>query len=59
MRFHAELKAEGSRAHIEPGPAPDSRMLSLWDPFRQPPPVRGASAAPADKLPRGHKIAST
>jgi len=31
--FHAELKAKGSRAEIEPGPSPDIRVLSLWDPF--------------------------
>jgi catechol 2,3-dioxygenase-like lactoylglutathione lyase family enzyme len=31
--FHAELQARGSRAEIEPGPNPDMRVLSLWDPF--------------------------
>ena len=31
--FHAELAARGSLAGIEPGPNPDSRVLSLWDPF--------------------------
>jgi len=31
--FHAELRARGSHAGIEPGPNPDMRVLSLWDPF--------------------------
>ena len=31
--FHAELHAKGSRAEIEPGPNPNMRVLSLWDPF--------------------------
>jgi catechol 2,3-dioxygenase-like lactoylglutathione lyase family enzyme len=31
--FHAELTARGSHAAIEPGPNPDMRVLSLWDPF--------------------------
>ena len=57
--LHAELAARGSRAHIEPGPNPDSRMLSLWDPFGNRLRFAERSAAPADKLPRGHRIAST
>jgi catechol 2,3-dioxygenase-like lactoylglutathione lyase family enzyme len=31
--FHAELATRGSRAEIEPGPSPNMRVLSLWDPF--------------------------
>lgn len=31
--FHAELRAKGSHAEIEPGPNPNMRVLSLWDPF--------------------------
>jgi catechol 2,3-dioxygenase-like lactoylglutathione lyase family enzyme len=31
--LHAELSARGSRAGIEPGPAPDMRVLQVWDPF--------------------------
>lgn len=31
--LHAELTARGSRAGIEPGPSPNMRVLSVWDPF--------------------------
>jgi catechol 2,3-dioxygenase-like lactoylglutathione lyase family enzyme len=31
--FHAELRAKGSHAGVEPGPAPNMRVLRLWDPF--------------------------
>jgi catechol 2,3-dioxygenase-like lactoylglutathione lyase family enzyme len=31
--FHAEISARGSHAGIEPGPAPDMRVLPVWDPF--------------------------
>jgi catechol 2,3-dioxygenase-like lactoylglutathione lyase family enzyme len=31
--LHAELSGRGSRAGIEPGPTPNMRVLSVWDPF--------------------------
>lgn len=30
--FHAEISARGGHAGIEPGPAPNMRVLQLWDP---------------------------
>ena len=56
--FHAELKAKGSHAGIEPGPAPDMRTLQIWDPFGNR--LRFAETAPrtAGKMPEGYTTAS-
>ena len=52
--FHAELAAKGSRAEIEPGPNPDMRVLSLWDPFGSRIRFAETKAHAGGELPAGH-----
>ena len=52
--FHAELKAKGSRAGIEPGPNPRMRVLRLWDPFGSQLRFAETSARAEDKPPAGY-----
>ena len=53
--FHAELKAKGSHAGIEPGPNPHMRVLRLWDPFGSQ--LRFAETTrPADEVPAGYTV---
>lgn len=54
--FHAELRARGSHAGIEPGPNPNMRVLQILDPFGSR--LRFAETrAPADgQLPKGYSV---
>ena len=52
--FHAELAARGSRAEIEPGPNPNMRVLSLWDPFGSRIRFAETKARTSGELPAGY-----
>lgn len=52
--FHAELATRGSRAEIEPGPSPNMRVLSLWDPFGSRIRFAETQARAEDELPVGY-----
>ena len=54
--FHAELKARGSHAGIEPGPNPRMRWLRLWDPFGSQLRFAETSARAGDDLPAGYSL---
>lgn len=56
--LHAELRARGSHAGIEPGPAPGMRVLQVWDPFGGR--IRFAETRPraAGEMPAGYSAPS-
>ncbi|HEX3405984.1 MAG TPA: glyoxalase superfamily protein [Caulobacteraceae bacterium] len=54
--FHAELKAKGSHAGIEPGPNPHMRVLRLWDPFGSQLRFAETSARAVEGPPAGYSV---
>jgi catechol 2,3-dioxygenase-like lactoylglutathione lyase family enzyme len=55
--FHAELRAKGSHAGIEPGPAPDMRTLQVWDPFGNMIRFTETGARTPGEMPEGYAVA--
>lgn len=52
--LHAELKAKGSHARIEPGPSPNMRVLQLFDPFGSRLRFAETRATADGQLPKGY-----
>jgi hypothetical protein len=52
----AELKARGSHASIEPGPTPNMRVLTLWDPSGNRLRFAEITAAASDAAPKGRTV---
>ena len=52
--FHAELRAKGSHAGIEPGPSPNMRVLQILDPFGSRLRFAETRVTPGGALPKGY-----